>query len=299
MKIGENKKITFTFNGNAITRNVSVDSVINKDGFLYRILGDVKESENESKDFDQFVIYDSFGNEITHRAYCKQNAKFNEHGNLVSVSLGEQFRIFCEYENDLLKTCKFGNRVYYSFSYDSDNRITEYTVETKKENFIEKVIHEFEYKILSENEIIASELITDVSGDKPVFLEKNQYSKTIDRFVKKIFDSADKEIYSEIKIEKDGTTLVEQKSNTSVTRIETSLKYYCKTEKLLSGLYSLREVFTSDDNNVTLITIINTNPDGSRTETEEMTIDVDGKSYLCTVLDKFEIHSDFCMNINK
>ena len=300
MQIGEKKEISFTHNGEKITKNVVIESVIKQGDFLYHYLDKNMESDDLDSEFELFTIYNSLGNEITHRAYCKKNAKFDDHGNLINVVLGDtnQYRIFCEYKNDLLITCRFGKKVTYFFNYDSDNRISEYTVETTgKDGFVEKVNHKFEYKVLYSTQLIVNETITDVSNEKPLFLERYQYSKTPGHCVKKIVDSKGKEIYSEIIIEKDATSFIEQKSITAVTRKKRSLKYYCEVEQQLNGYYSLREVIVSDDNKIQLIKEIHTNPDKSQTKKEEIVICDGEQTVFCNVTDKFNIHPDFCMNI--
>lgn len=279
---------------------MEIESIIKKGDFLYHYLDINEESDDLDPEFELFTIYNSLGNEITHRAYCKKNAKFDDHGNLINVVLGDtnQYRIFCEYKNDLLITCRFGKKVTYFFNYDSDNRISEYTVETTgKDGFVEKVNHKFEYKVFYSNQLIVNETITDISGDKPLVLEKYQYSKTPGHCIKKIVDSKNKEIYSEIIIEKDATSFIEQKSITAVTRKKRSLKYYCEVEQQLNGYYSLREVIVSDDNKIQLIKEIHTNPDKSKTEEEKIVICDGEQTVFCNVTDKFYIHSDFCMNI--
>ena len=298
MQIGEKKEISFIYNGEKITKNVEIESIIKQGDFLYHYLDINEESDDLDPEFELFTIYNSLGNEITHRAYCKKNAKFDDHGNLINVVLGDKYRIFCEYKNDLLITCRFGKRVAYFFNYDSDNRISEYTVETTgKDGFVEKVNHKFEYKVFYSNQLIVNETITDISGDKPLVLEKYQYSKTPGHCIKKIVDSKNKEIYSEIIIEKDATSFIEQKSITAVTRKKRSLKYYCEVEQQLNGYYSLREVIVSDDNKIQLIKEIHTNPDKSKTEEEKIVICDGEQTVFCNVTDKFYIHSDFCMNI--
>ena len=298
MQIGENKEISFIYNGEKITKNVEIESIIKQGDFLYHYLDINEESDDLDPEFELFTIYNSLGNEITHRAYCKKNAKFDDHGNLINVVLGDKYRIFCEYKNDLLITCRFGKRVAYFFNYDSDNRISEYTVETTgKDGFVEKINHKFEYKVFYSNQLIVNETITDISGDKPLVLEKYQYSKTPGHCIKKIVDSKGKEIYSEIIIEKDATSFIEQKSVTAVTRKKISIKYYCKEEKQLNGYYTLREVIVSDDNKIHLIKEILTNPDKSQTKKEEIVICDGEKTVFCNVTDNFNIHPDFCMNI--
>lgn len=290
MQIGEKKEISFTHNGEKITKNVVIESVIKQGDFLYHYLDKNMESDDFDSEYEMFTIYDSLGNEITHRAYCKKNAKFDDHGNLINVVLGDKYRIFCEYKNDLLITCRFGKRVAYFFNYDSDNRISEYTVETTgKDGFVEKVNHKFEYKVLYSTQLIVNETITDVSNEKPLFLERYQYSKTPGHCVKKIVDSKNKEIYSEIIIEKDATSFIEQKSITAVTRKKRSLKYYCEVEQQLNGYYSLREVIVSDDNKIQLIKEIHTNPDKSKTEEEKIVICDGEQTVFCNVTDKFYI----------
>ena len=100
MQIGEKKEISFIYNGEKITKNVEIESIIKQGDFLYHYLDINEESDDLDPEFELFTIYNSLGNEITHRAYCKKNAKFDDHGNLINVILGDQYRIFCEYKND-------------------------------------------------------------------------------------------------------------------------------------------------------------------------------------------------------
>ena len=106
MQIGEKKEISFIYNGEKITKNVEIESIIKQGDFLYHYLDINEESDDLDSEYEMFTIYDSLGNEITHRAYSKKNAKFDNRGNLINVVLGDtnQYRIFCEYKNDLLIT---------------------------------------------------------------------------------------------------------------------------------------------------------------------------------------------------
>ena len=87
MQIGEKKEISFIYNGEKITKNVEIESIIKQGDFLYHYLDINEESDDLDPEYELFTIYNSLGNEITHRAYCKKNAKFDDHGNLINVIL--------------------------------------------------------------------------------------------------------------------------------------------------------------------------------------------------------------------
>jgi len=157
---------------------------------------------------------------------------------------------------------------------DSDNRISEYVVETVKGEEVEKIVHRFEYLKWTEQEKSSEEKIYEkINSDELVLREKILRSVINDSiFIQKVFDASDNEIFSEVLEMTNDSTYRETKSKTVVKTEKYEPNHNCVIEKEINGYFYQQETIISDDEKIELIKTTKTNVDGSREETEYMNI---------------------------